>query len=312
MYKAFLYDLSNLGFIYSNNYSSHISKNYKDYLNIYTEMKFYSPSDSKHNILNKNITKIRSHYSSNKTYDNILLIINYNTIGFENLNDYLLTIYKNVFNNIIFISPGNFSDNNTLSCNDSQDGFYSYICLKKIYNKYPKFKGYLFINDDDYVKTWELDNFDNNIPWFYTFNKIKQNWNNAYNCSPNIDDIINNNLLWKSNLIKFMGYYEIPTTIADFYYLPNSILPLYFEIIEKMYNSKIFLECAVPTSMGIILYKKYQLIFFRGLWGSERKEAINYLKKAFDQITVHPIKFSQIENKIKVELYIFFTNAKEY
>ena len=224
----------------------------------------------------------------------------------------MLTIYKNVFNNIIFISPGNFSDNNTLSCNDSQDGFYSYICLKKIYNKYPKFKGYLFINDDDYVKTWELDNFDNNIPWFYTFNKIKQNWNNAYNCSPNIDDIINNNLLWKSNLIKFMGYYEIPTTIADFYYLPNSILPLYFEIIEKMYNSKIFLECAVPTSMGIILYKKYQLIFFRGLWGSERKEAINYLKKAFDQITVHPIKFSQIENKIKVELYIFFTNAKEY
>ena len=204
-------------------------------------MKLYTPSDSKHNILNKNIIKIRSHYSSNKTYDNILLIINYNTIGFENLNDYLLTIYKNVFNNIIFISPGNFSDNNTISCNDSKDGFYSYICLKKIYNKYPKFKGYLFINDDD-------------IPWFYTFSKIKENWNNVYNCSPNIDDIINNNLVWKSNLIKFMGYYEIPTTIADFY----------------------------------------------------------YLKKTFDQITVHPIKFSQIENRIKVELYIFFTNAKEY
>lgn len=109
-----------------------------------------------------------------------------------------------------------------------------------------------------------------------------------------------------------MGNYEIPVANADLYYLPNSILPQYIEIIEKMYNSKIFLECAVPTSMGIILYQKYQLIYFKGLWEEKRKDPINYLKNAFEQITVHPIKFSDIENKIKVELYIFFINAKDY
>ena len=57
-----------------------------------------------------------------------------------------------------------------------------------------------------------------------------------------------------------MGYYEIPTTIADFYYLPNSILPQFIKKKEKMYDSRIFLECAVPTSMGIIKYQKYQLL----------------------------------------------------
>lgn len=132
VYKAFLDDLSHFGYIYSNNYSNEIN-NYKDYLKIYSELKLYIPSNLKHEILNKNLIKIRSHYySSNKTYDNILLIINYNTVGFEELNNYLTNIYKNLFNNIVFISHGNFTNNNTISCNNSFYGFFSYICLKKI------------------------------------------------------------------------------------------------------------------------------------------------------------------------------------
>ena len=311
IYKAFLYDLSQFGFIYSKNFSNEINYNYKDYLNIYSEMKLNIPSNQKHEILNKNKIKIRSHYSSNKTYDNILLIINYNTRGLEYLNSYLIKIYKSIFHNIVFVSPENISNNNTISCNNSYYGYYSYICLKKIYNKYQKFKGYLFINDDVFIKTWELDKFDYNIPWFYTFDKISKNWYHYKHCIP-IYDIINNDFVWKSNLEKFMGYYEIPTTIAAFYYLPNSILPQFIQIIEKMYDSRIFLECAVPTSMGIIKYQKYQLIYFRGLWGKERKQAINFLKEAFHQVTVHPIKFSNIYNRIKVEQFIFFINAKEY
>ena len=153
---------------------------------------------------------------------------------------------------------------------------------------------------------------DFNIPWLYTFHPIKKKkWPHYKRCKA-IYDILNSNFGWKLNLIKFYGYYEIPVTIADFYYLPNSIMPLFLEIIEKMFNSKIFLECAVPTSMGIILWPKYQLIHFRGLWGNERKKAIFYLKNEFNQITIHPIKFSNIYNKIKVNIYIYFINAMEY
>ena len=79
-----------------------------------------------------------------------------------------------------------------------------------------------------------------------------------------------------------------------------------------MYNHKVFLECAVPTTMAILNSSKYQLIYFIGLWGKERKEAINYLKKAFEQITVHPIKFSNLINQKETLIYNFFINGIEY
>ena len=55
---------------------------------------------------------------------------------------------------------------------------------------------------------------------------------------------------------KFLGHtYYIPIEIADFYYIPNTIASKICEIFEVMYNSKIFLECAIPTSFGILLKK---------------------------------------------------------
>lgn len=123
---------------------------------------------------------------------------------------------------------------------------------------------------------------------------------------------MNNNSDWRNNLIKFEGYFDIPIGNSDFYYIPNHLAFIFFRIFEVMYNSKIFLECAVPTTMGIILSPKYQLINFRGLWGNERNNVINYLKKAFDQITIHPIKFSNELLQNEVNLYIFFINAKDY
>ena len=319
VYIAFLDDLSNFGYIYSTNFSKEINYNNNDFLKIYSEFNLYLPSNPKNIILNNynNINKIKiiNHYFCNKIFNDILLIINYNNKGLEKLNNYMIKLYRKYFNNIVFITPNNINQINnnsiTISCNNSFYGYFSYICLKKIYNKYPNFKGYLFINDDDFIKIWELDNLDFNIPWLYKFHPIKKEWFHYERCKA-IYDILNSNFDWKLNLIKFYGQYEIPVTISDFYYLPNSIISLFLEIIEKMYNSKIFLECAVPTSMGIILWPKYQIIHFRGLWGNERKKAIFYLKKEFNQITIHPIKFSNIYNKIKVNIYIYFINAMEY
>lgn len=44
----------------------------------------------------------------------------------------------------------------------------------------------------------------------------------------------------------------------------------------------------------------------------KEKKAINYLRKDFNQITIHPIKFSNEYNKIQVIKFIYFINAKEY
>ena len=79
-----------------------------------------------------------------------------------------------------------------------------------------------------------------------------------------------------------------------------------------MYKSKIFLECAVPTTLGIILSKEYQLIHFIGLWGKERNNVVEYLHKKYNQITIHPIKFSQIRFRNLVNLYSYFIKAEEF
>ena len=79
-----------------------------------------------------------------------------------------------------------------------------------------------------------------------------------------------------------------------------------------MYNSKIFLECAVASAMGIMLYKEYQLIYFKGLWEEERNNVIEYLYKKYNQIVIHPIKFSNIQYQNKINLYNYFMKAEEF
>ena len=117
------------------------------------------------------------------------------------------------------------------------------------------------------MKIWELNNLDFNIPWLYIFEPIYKNWTHYSNCIK-LYNIINNNSNWKSNFTKFIGYnYYIPFALADFYYIPNYFASRLCEIFKYMYMSKIFLECAVPTSLGILLNKEYQLIYIKALWG---------------------------------------------
>lgn len=68
----------------------------------------------------------------------------------------------------------------------------------------------------------------------------------------------------------------------------------------------------LPTTMGIILYNKYQLINIKPLWGKQRFNVINYLKTNYEEIAIHPIKFSNKFHQEEVNKYIFFMNAKEF
>ena len=317
LYKAFIKDLLNIKYNFSYQNSEKCFYEYKKIFNIYSQFKYYLPYN--HNIIlnnndNKRMIKIKNHYALNKSFTDILLIINFNHIGFENLNEYLLKLYSPFFPKILFITPNksNISNEiNIISCNESFYGYYSYICFKKVYEKYSNYKGYLFINDDLFMKVWELDNFDFNIPWLYIFSPIYKRWMHYIDCI-NIYKVIDTYSYWKRNIINFTGYDSIPFTMSDFYYIPNFMAIEFFDIMEKMFHLKIFLECAVPTAMGIILYNKYQLINIRPLWGKQRNNVINHLQTNYDEITIHPIKFSNKINQEEVNKYIFFMNAKEF
>ena len=57
---------------------------------------------------------------------------------------------------------------------------------------------------------------------------------------------------------------------SDFFYLPNYYASKIYSIFEEMFKSKIFLTCAVPNAMAILLAPKYQIIYINPLYGEER------------------------------------------
>ena len=314
-YNAFLKDLSNIGYILPKSFSKIFDNN--NNLNISSEFKYYIPANP--NILKGNSKfKIMNHISSDKIYNDILLIINFNKPGFLTLNKYLEKLYKYNFPNIVYLYPEKIENeaSNTIICEESSEGRYSYVCFDKIYNKYPNYKGYFFINDDDYIKVWELEKFDFNIPWFYQWDEEDINKNKkkrAFRVCKQLIDMCDNNFEWKKNVTNFYADYLIFKGFSDLYYIPNYYISNFVKISEVMYSKKLFLECAVPISFAILSAPKNQLIYCKALWSdAERKRVINFLYDDFQQFSIHPIKFSNNEYRYGVDKYIFFINANDF
>ena len=312
IYNSFINDLIDIGYNFSffSFNEAKAKNNVLNYLKISSDFDLYIPSSLF--IINNYNFKLMNHFSPNEIYKDILLIINYNIKGFLKLNNYIETLYNKHFPNIIFIYPSETQEQKVISCNESSNGLYSYICFKKIYLKYPNYKGYLYINDDLFLKVWEITDFNFSNPWLNQFRPIYPKWWVHYpRCYP-LYNIIGDNNKWKNDIIKFNGYFEVLCGMSDFYYLPNYYASKIINIFDKMYKSKIFLECAIPNSMGILSSSKYQIIFISALWGKQRKKAINYLYSQFNQITIHPIKLSNETSMKKVSQYIYFINSDEY
>ena len=316
IYKAFLYDLSKIGYNFSIKFSSKKKKNLKEYSNINSKLSYYIPTNL--NILKgNNQLKMILHSSCNKIYEDILLIINYNIPGYLKLNKYIEELYKKNFPNIVYIYPVEMQNekptSNIIICPESHKGFYSYGCIEKVYKKYPSFKGYFFINDDLYIKVWEFQFYDFSVPWFYQFapEGINSHWDNYHLCI-HLNNMYNSNSEWKRNITNFFGAYKVVGGLSDLYYIPQNYISRFIELGREMINSKIFLECAVQAIFAIISAPKYHIIYLRALWNDERKRSINVLHDEFKQISIHPIKFSNDIQKEAVRMYNYFINAKDF
>ena len=136
------------------------------------------------------------------------------------LNNYILSLYNEYFPHMIFMYPGQIENNKTyVSCPESHRGFYSYVCIKRVYELYPDKKGYLFLMDDDFLKVWELENLDFNIPWlyhyFFRFDKFNdQTYNKAKN-------VLDSHTDWKKRYRNFAGSTMVAYAVSDIYYIPQ-------------------------------------------------------------------------------------------
>ena len=316
VYESFLDDLNNIGYEYSkNNFLSKINNNYMDYLNFTSELIYYLPPNPNIITGDNDTYKIYSHSSCNKNYNDILLIINYNMPGFLKLNEYLEELYKKYFPNIVYLYPQNIKTNspNIIHCEESYRGYFSYKCMERIHRRFPNYKGYLLTNDDNYLKVWELENFDFNIPWLYKYEPggINQRWV-FYSMCKGLKNICEHNLEYKANLTNFFGMYKVFNGFADLYYIPKYYMSSFTELLGKMYGAKIFLECAIPDSFAIMSAPKYQIIYVRPIWANERENVFNILHKEYQQFSIHPIKFSSKEAKQVVNKYNYFINANDF
>ena len=317
MYKAFLNDLESFGYKYKSDYKIKINSDINNYININPEFVNYIPSIPNIEAFTKgnNNLKLLKHYTIKKRYDDILLIINYNYEFLTKLNEFISNLYEQYFPKMVFITPGNnyskISNNFTIiECPESNKGYYSYYCIKRVYEKYPLYKGYLFVMDDAFIKIWELENLNFDIPWILTFCNIKtKNWPDDYIRE---EKLLEKNKNWKNNIKIFYDGDIMGHGISVFYYLPNYFVPDFIKIANEYYNYSIFLELTVPSIYGIIMKPKYQFVHFIGLWDKERNNWKEYLYNAHKQIIIHPIKFSDINNQKEIIKYNQFKNANDY
>ena len=144
VYKAFLKDLKNVGYVFTSEFTGKIKFNFDDNLNKNKEFIFYMPTNQKLLRGNDKINLMK-HSSSNRIYNEILLIINYNIPGYLKLNKYLEELYNKYFPYIAYIYPSNLENNNSniISCTNTNRGGLSYKCIKYVYKQFPNFKGYL-------------------------------------------------------------------------------------------------------------------------------------------------------------------------
>ena len=309
MCEAFIEDLESFGYNYEPNYSSIINNNYKDFLNSTSEMKFYLPRKQRELMRNngkEETHKVLYHYPTKTIYNEILLIINFFDKDVLTLKNYMHTIYDKNFPNIIFLSSLETlnNDNEIIYCPEVKDSSLSYICIKKIQEKFPNMKGYLYLTNEILLKIWELDYLDFNIPWICSFNFSQSN---------TLEKLLNSNNDYKNNLEKFFGEKNvIGKGMPHFFYIPKNSLDKIFPILEEFYKNKIPQEYAITNAMGIALLPLYQYIHFDYLNEEQIKQVMTYIKKASEQIIVYPVDYTREDYREEVDKYYYFMKAEEF
>ena len=221
----------------------------------------------------------------------ILLIINYNFAHYNSI-PFLKKIYSSFFPNIVFYGPK--KDSQIELC-EHHEGWYSYQAIGQAMQKYPGYKGYLFVHDDCFINFWNFSRFDKEKIWivdggWFSSNKASCWWNRpcglaAYKKVYNdIDD------QYKFLLTKNNGGKEPIRAFSDIAYIPGKYSKETIELCNVCAKRGLFLEIAIPTICFCLDYiENLELVKGVRLWGKDRNDPQRFYNKSIDFI--HPLKF---------------------
>jgi len=76
-----------------------------------------------------------------------------------------------------------------------------------------------------------------------------------------LNNQINNNIYYSNNNISESFVYNIISQLwVELLYFLKSIIIEVYDLVEEMYNQKIFLELVIPTTIGFLYLKEIQII----------------------------------------------------
>jgi len=244
----------------------------------------------------------------------VLLIIHFSWPYFDNIS-FLKEIYESTFPNIVFYAHVKKEESpKEVIPIDTSHGRYQYRALSDAIIRYPGYRGYLFINDDVFIKYWKLNRLDKDKfwePWnikdpekakkenlkfveyksnifendrFWAFKFEKENLRLIYNCINKkylnmLEQSTGNRKIWVGQT-------------ADFIYVPGKFAKEFAILANWFYD--IGVRFAITISNIIRMLDKqenFDKVYAVYLWGTERERWKNYIIKEEVEF-VHPLKLS--------------------
>ena len=263
----------------------------------------------------------------------------YSTIPF------ILSHYKDAFPHVIVCGPKSSSEFQVLAVDIGPGGYYSYECLNRAMRVYPRYRGYMFVNDDMVVNWWNFAKLSKEKIWQGA--KINENIAHNMNSRP-----IRNDWMWwrKENGLKACektyrqlvgfanGSLAMPginfkrllhthyrngknrtmcfRTWSDFAYVPGRLSREFEALSTIFFENKVFLEIAFPTILALLddwkSLEDAKGVYLPEVFGFQDFSNVKYVWPKFSEhvMFLHPVKF--FGNRGYLNRKIFKTRVQPY
>ena len=253
----------------------------------------------------RNKTIVRSIDYRQSLFSVILIIVNHHYSSFYNtsfFDDQYFPTFCSQFDSdfdYVFIGPKEDSVNQVLSNELPERGYYSYMSLNRVLDRFPRkdgyyYKGYFLINDDSCIDPHQLNTM--NLSNSYTEGRISHPlsewvWTRRKNERGIMFCDALSNATNKMRL-KYPDYgecLELKNQMigwSDAFYVHSRDVNSVSMMFEEMYSELVFLEMAVPVVMNCLNAK----VIPSCNHGCNKKRTSYHL---------HPVKYSSNENQIR-------------
>jgi hypothetical protein len=195
-----------------------------------------------------------------KTLPRVLIVVNFHwtrqatAATTRMLMESLFVHYYNTPFDVVFVGPGAGAPG-VLGNGLPENGFLSYHSLTSAYERYPKYEGYLFVNDDTVLVQQRFE--PEMFAWRWTrpvfagvgFRVCRSppfmNWGWEAYCDRLVRAF--NDLCAASYSTDCGGEHAFYAGDSDVFYVPGHLMPEYVRWERAMVKHEVFLEMAVPT-----------------------------------------------------------------